>query len=114
MAFLDDELSADRAQSLSAHLGQFPSALPKKKEKKLATEQRGWSRQLTVCSSSPLIRLNELLRRQRKNWHNARGGWGSLCWDSAVKRRRPTRRFAVEVAFRHCSGASVLAIEPPI
>jgi type IV pilus assembly protein PilA len=104
MAFVDGELSADRAQSLSAHLDQCPEC------SSLATEQRGLSRQVTGWQVEPLPeRLNErLTAATMKNCTSAKP-----MLDSAVKRRRPTLRFAIEVASAIAAVLLVLAIATP-
>jgi type IV pilus assembly protein PilA len=89
MAFVDGEFSADHAQSLSAHLDHCPEC------SSLATEQRGLSHQLAGWQvESVPQRVNERFTAATiKNYRRSKP-----LLDSAVERRRPTLRFAVEVA----------------
>ncbi len=104
MAFLDGELSAERAQSLSTHLQQCPEC------SSLATEQRGLSHQLAGWQVEPVPeRLKErLTAATMKNYTSAKPIVGS-----AVERRRPTLRFGVEVASAIAAVLLVLAIATP-
>ena len=104
MAFLDGELSAERTQSLSTHLDQCPEC------SSFATEQRGLSHQVAGWQVEPVPeRLNERLTvATMKNYTSAKPMLGS-----AVKRHRPTLRFAVEVASAIAAVLLVLAIATP-
>jgi type IV pilus assembly protein PilA len=104
MAFVDGELSTDRAQSLSAHIDQCAECST------LATDLRNLSRKMTGWQVQPVPerltgRVAAAAAENRTNANPLLGG--------AVQRRRPTLRFAVEVASAIAAVLLVLAIATP-
>ena len=99
MAFVDGELSADGAQSLSAHIEQCNEC------SKLATDVRGLSRQMTTWQVEP---VPERLTGRVKAASAEKLTDSNPVMDGAVKQRRsPAFRLAIEIA---CGFAVVLLL----